>query len=337
LSSITKSTTKELVNLDFIRAIAIGMVLISHLPISSDFIPEHYDLTSLGSLGVFIFFLHTTCVLMLSLDRQKIESTKKIVMHFFIRRIMRIYPLSIVAVLSMSCIAILGGGIFDFRVVTANLLLIQNITDSPSIPATLWSLPYEVQMYLILPFFFLMLNKMQERKIFVVFAIWILAVLIIYVGALRGYDIDLIKFFPLFISGAITFILYKLNIQKLNPSYLIVYCVALFLLFPVAVSFGIISLVLGWPAILLLGLILAFSVEIKFALLAKLSKIIAQYSYAIYLVHFPLIDLIFRQADLQFELLRWAAFFVLLSLFSYLLHQWVELPCIRIGKKWTAR
>ena len=198
-------------------------------------------------------------------------------------------------------------------------------------------MPYEVQMYLVLPFFFLMLNKLQERKIFVVFAIWILAVLIIYVGALRGYDIDLIKFSPLFISGAITFILYKLNIKKLNSSYLIVYCVALFLLFPVAVSFGIISLVLGWPAVLLLGLILAFSVEIKFALLAKLSKIVAQYSYAIYLVHFPLIDLIFRQADLQFELLRWTAFFLLLSLFSYLLHQWVELPCIRIGKKWTAR
>ena len=79
---------------------------------------------------------------------------------------MRIYPLSIVAVLSVSCMAILSGGIFDFRVVIANLLLIQNITDSPSIPATLWSLPYEVQMYLILPFFFLMINKMQERKIF---------------------------------------------------------------------------------------------------------------------------------------------------------------------------
>jgi peptidoglycan/LPS O-acetylase OafA/YrhL len=331
------SSSEELVNLDFVRALAISMVLISHLPISPDLIPKQYDLSSLGSLGVFIFFLHTTCVLMLSLDRQKLESIKKTVMHFFIRRIMRIYPLSIVAVLSVSCMAILSGGIFDFRVVIANLLLIQNITDSPSIPATLWSLPYEVQMYLILPFFFLMLNRMQERKIFLVFAIWILAVLIIYIGALRGYDIDLIKFSPLFISGAITFILYKLNIKKLNPSYLIVYCVALFIFFPVAVSFGIISLVLGWPAVLLLGLILAFSVEIKFALLAKLSKIVAQYSYAIYLVHFPLIDLIFRQAELQFELLRWAAFFVLLSLLSYLLHQWVELPCIRIGKKWTAR
>jgi len=274
---------------------------------------------------------------MLSLDRQKLESKKQLVMHFFIRRIMRIYPLSIVAVLSVSCIAILSGDIFDFRVIIANLLLIQNLTQSPSIPATLWSLPYEVQMYLVLPFFFLMLNKVQERKIFVVFAIWILAVFIIYVGALRGHNIDLIKFSPLFISGAITFILYKLNIKKLNPSYLILYCVALFMFFPVAVSFGIISLVLGWPAVLLLGLILAFSVEIKFALLAKLSKIVAQYSYAIYLVHFPLIDLIFRQADLQFELLRWTAFFLLLSLFSYLLHQWVELPCIRIGKKWTAR
>jgi len=56
LNSVIKSISKELVNLDFIRAIAIGMVLISHLPISPVFIPEHYDLTTLGSLGVFIFF-----------------------------------------------------------------------------------------------------------------------------------------------------------------------------------------------------------------------------------------------------------------------------------------
>jgi peptidoglycan/LPS O-acetylase OafA/YrhL len=45
---MANSNSGALVNLDFVRALAISMVLISHLPISPDLIPEHYDLPRLA-------------------------------------------------------------------------------------------------------------------------------------------------------------------------------------------------------------------------------------------------------------------------------------------------
>jgi len=328
---------KELVNLNLIRALAIVMVVISHLPIPKHWIPEPYDLSSLGSLGVFIFFLHTATVLMMSLDRQRYEGANKLLQHFFIRRIMRIYPLSIVAVLIICFAMFFSGGEINLNTFISNLLLIQNLTHTPSIPPTLWSLPYEVQMYLVLPFIFLLLKKIPKSKFLKLFAAWIVAVVAIYGGASSGLNVDLIKFFPLFISGVMTYVLYDaLHIKKFSPVFLITFCVALLFLFPVIVGFGVISLVLGWPTVLLLGVLLALSSEVQNQTTAALSKVLAQYSYAIYLIHFPLIDLVFNQMDLDFKGFKWILFFLLLALLSYLFHRWVEQPCIRIGKKWTA-
>lgn len=328
---------KELANLNMIRALAIAMVVISHLPIPKNWIPDRYDLSSLGSLGVFIFFLHTATVLMMSLDRQRREGANKLIRHFFIRRIMRIYPLSIVAVLIISLVMICSGGGINLNTFTSNLLLIQNLTHTPSIPPTLWSLPYEVQMYLVLPFIFLYLITILHRKFLILFASWAVAVVIIYGGTSYGLNLDLIKFSPLFISGVITYVLYgALRIKKISPIFLITFCAALSLFFPVIVGFGVISLVLGWPAVLILGILLAFSAEVTNQAIAALSKMLAQYSYAIYLIHFPLIDLVFNKIDLGLSWLKWILFFLLLALLSYVFHRWVEQPCIRIGKKWTA-
>lgn len=328
---------KEFVNLNLIRALAIAMVVISHLPIPKNWIPDRYDLSSLGSLGVFIFFLHTATVLMMSLDRQRSEGNDKLIRLFFIRRIMRIYPLSIVAVLIISLVIICSGGELNLITFSSNLLLIQNLTHTPSIPPTLWSLPYEVQMYLVLPFIFLILIKMPQGKFYILLATWSVAIVIIYGGTSYGFNLDLIKFSPLFISGVITYVLYDaLRVKRISPIFLIIYCTALLSLFPVIVGFGVISLVLGWPIVLLLGVLLSISAEVKDQTIVVFSKVLAQYSYAIYLIHFPLIDLVFNRIGLDLSLFKWTLFFLLLALLSYIFHRWVELPCIRMGKKWTA-
>src|SRR6516165_3118696 len=90
----------EMPNLDFLRAAAVVLVLLSHL-ISfegySDLGP--FRLNWMGGLGVYFFFVHTCFVLMLSLERQwKGQGRLALYGSFLIRRIFRIYPLSIAAV-----------------------------------------------------------------------------------------------------------------------------------------------------------------------------------------------------------------------------------------------
>jgi peptidoglycan/LPS O-acetylase OafA/YrhL len=54
---------------------------------------------TIGSFGVLLFFVHTCLVLMYSMERSNLEG-RRLADNFYIRRIFRIYPLSIFAVLA---------------------------------------------------------------------------------------------------------------------------------------------------------------------------------------------------------------------------------------------
>ena len=82
-------------NLDLLRSFAVGFVVLSHVPYFADIKrPAGYSLDALGHVGVAIFFVHTTLVLMMSLDRNGSAMGP-----FLVRRLFRIYPLSIAVVL----------------------------------------------------------------------------------------------------------------------------------------------------------------------------------------------------------------------------------------------
>ena len=107
VSSPAKSTTADSTNLDLLRAVAVLCVLAAHL-ILCQFDTGHwhmrgYDfwklqLTELGHVGVLLFFVHTALVLMLSLERTK---ARQLTLNFYIRRVFRIYPLSILCVVAV--------------------------------------------------------------------------------------------------------------------------------------------------------------------------------------------------------------------------------------------
>jgi len=152
-----QSSSNDLPNLDFLRAVAVLLVLADHL--AGRF---HYDrLGGLGLFGVLLFFVHTSLVLTYSMQRSHLAGNA-LVKDFYLRRFFRIYPLSTVAILAAVALRIhLGayGVVYGFRPgageLVSNFLLIQNLTGSDSVIAPLWSLPYEVQMYVVLPFLFM--------------------------------------------------------------------------------------------------------------------------------------------------------------------------------------
>ena len=84
---------------------------------------------------------------------------------FYIRRAYRIYPLAIVCMLSYAAFQV-PESVRDLVHPTQfvrlppwqmfyNLALVQNLTGSPLVINVLWSLPLELQMYLVLPLCFL--------------------------------------------------------------------------------------------------------------------------------------------------------------------------------------
>ena len=79
-------------NLDLLRSLAVLLVFADHLCMCLHI--EHFhgwDLPSMGIAGVFMFFVHTSLVLMWSLER------KPHTLDFYIRRVFRIYPLAVTA------------------------------------------------------------------------------------------------------------------------------------------------------------------------------------------------------------------------------------------------
>jgi peptidoglycan/LPS O-acetylase OafA/YrhL len=78
-------------NLDLLRASAVLLVFVSHLPYS---VGSSWDLDFLGHYGVMMFFIHTSLVLAMSLARIE-RQNENVVTSFYIRRAFRIYPLSI--------------------------------------------------------------------------------------------------------------------------------------------------------------------------------------------------------------------------------------------------
>lgn len=153
--------------LDTLRATAVLLVLGAHLAevlafpgalFSTE--PWHWHV---GRLGVLLFFVHTSLVLMMSLDRTPLCGAA-LLTDFYVRRTFRIYPLAIVTVAGVSIAGVPPAPWeppVDVTpgVLAANLLLVQNLADVPSILAPLWSLRLEVQMYLALPLVFVAIGS----------------------------------------------------------------------------------------------------------------------------------------------------------------------------------
>ena len=125
-------------NLDLLRAIAVLLVLAQHL--CRRFYVDQLgwvQTSSIGYFGVLLFFVHTSLVLMYSMEGWQLLK------NFHIRRIFRIYPLSLIAVLAALALQVdsdingvrgLSHGQLPGKLtIFSNVLLIQNLTYAKSI------------------------------------------------------------------------------------------------------------------------------------------------------------------------------------------------------------
>jgi peptidoglycan/LPS O-acetylase OafA/YrhL len=309
-------------NLDLLRAIAVSFVVASHL----FYAVTGAEVQLLGGVGVAIFFVHTSLVLMLSLQRQGASAAA-----FYIRRFFRIYPLAVFVVLLVAAWNWLAST--PTAALMANLLLIQNITGDPSVLGPLWSLPYEVQMYLVLPLLFVWARKVRQVVVLLVFAVGLVLTLAA-VGWAGAAQVP--KFVPSFLPGVLAFLLASTSRRRLPPAVLfgvVGVAGAVGFWMAMAPEFG--KVLWMWAASAAVGLSIPYCRELSWPAIQRAAKMVATYSYSIYLMHQIAINIAFRASlPLSAQLALFAALLVSLTWLTY---RWIEAPGIALGARLAAR
>ena len=284
-------------NLDILRSVAVAAVLVAHAlqATAKCKVGDHYaygvETFSLGSIGVLLFFVHTSLVLMQSLERtgRNLQGWP-LLKHFYIRRVFRIYPLSVCLILFSILLSIPPNAlnsVYEWRGARwalSNLLLIQNITGASNVSTPLWSLPYEVQMYLFLPVLFLLLNSASKAGVRLG--------LIYVVSVILSIIHPLFRYFPCFLAGVIAYKLIAWVRPRVPARFwcpTIIGVAVLYILAPYDDSGRAKDIVVCLTAGALIPLF-----HRSAGAIATAASHVAKYSYGIYLCHTPVLWLLYR-------------------------------------------
>jgi peptidoglycan/LPS O-acetylase OafA/YrhL len=333
---------KESPNLDFLRSLAVLFVTAFHILLLSErrhdaAVSQFRFFHSIGNWGVLIFFVHTSLVLMFSLERQHgLFGNSPSYLPFLTRRIFRVYPLSIFIVLCVVLLKLPVADITSFGFqgvhlkwegVIANLLLYQNLTHTSSVIAPLWSLPYEMQMYLFLPGLFLLV--WNTRRAWPILGLWAVAVVLaMHGGGLERHGVpDFIIYVPYFLSGVFAY-----ELSKGWTFQLPVYTGPLVLAAVTALYLSAPNLMNSWLCCMLLATLVPQFKELQNPALRRVFHLIARYSYGIYLTHFICIWLAFQELTAP-EWLRWVTFLATATIFPVLVYHALERPMMKMGER----
>jgi peptidoglycan/LPS O-acetylase OafA/YrhL len=324
---------KAIPNLDLLRSMAVLLVVVEHtlLAMHMHWIGS-WNIAWLGVVGVFIFFVHTSLVLMWSLER------KPEALDFYIRRVFRIYPLAIAAILVTVLFHIptmhtIEGDTFyaapALKNMLSNILLVQNMAWGGNILGVMWSLPLEVDMYFLLPFLFFYVRR--NFTLWPLLFLW-LATAAYARSAFSPENNSFVVCIPYFLSGVIAYVLFA-KVRPRLPAFLMPLLVlALLCGFMVKPSWRS-----GWLLTLALGLALPFFRSLRAKWIARASHHLARYSYGIYLVHPFCIAIGINLLHGYNLAIRIAAIILPMALIVIPAYHFLEKPMIDLGAKLAAR
>lgn len=316
----------SLPNLDGIRAIAVSLVVVSHLllQLAGGEDLAGYSFHAMGHVGVAIFFVHTTLVLMASLERHGSAA-----IPFYVRRFFRIYPLAIAVVVLIALLQLAANLPIDIGKFLSNLFLVQNITGHDPTPHPLWSLPYEVQMYAVLPALY-QITKTRHPTTWTGL-LYVGSVLLILALEPASLGYRLLRFAPCFLSGLLAFALSKRIQTKTSPLVFFGLVLALGVLgVPMLVAAGLPEIPLMWILCLALGLTIPTCRQLRNERLARGAKLIATYSYGIYITHVFALGAIDGLMPGP-AIVQWAAMLILLPGLAYICYHGIEKHGIALG------
>jgi peptidoglycan/LPS O-acetylase OafA/YrhL len=313
-------------NLDFVRSVAVITVVAEHTLLSLGVQRVGpYPIPYLGVLGVLVFFVLTSLVLMWSLERRPHT------LDFYIRRLFRIYPLA----LTVMTFALLlhTPTSFDTRVAhpgVKELLLQASLmrVSGQELMGVMWSLPYEVQMYLLLPVLFFFVRK--NFSLWPLLLMW--GLVVITTIGVSNTEHNLAVSFGYFLPGIMAYVAFGRWAPRLPGWLLPIFLAVMWAVFLYRCNFH-----KGWWFCLIMGLGLPLFRQMESQVVLVPSKVIAKYSYGIYLTHPFAIAIgliLLRGHSLTVRLLGELVPLIVLPMLAYHL---VEHPMIRLGSRLAAK
>lgn len=323
-------------NLDVLRALAVSCVLADHVAIALH-TTHRLPFTQVGHAGVLLFFVHTALVLMASLERQ--GQGLGWVTTFYKRRAFRIYPLAIVVVFLVLGLRIPGDVPSDVHtfhpasasLVVTNILLVQNLFAARNVLAPYWSLPLEVQMYLLLPLCFLVARRSSRAMALLCVALVVASFVVTYSGIPGVWRLTVFDYGPSFFGGVLAYhiLLRKpATVSAIVLPFVLVGAVATVPLLGTTMH----TYARAWVPCLVLGLLLPRIAELSESVVTRAAKTIATYSYGVYLLHVPVLWLAFSVgASLPFAV-QLGIVAGGLVLFPWISYHAIERPGIQLGQ-----
>ena len=331
-------------DLQILRGIAVLIVFFYHLKVIG---------FENGYLGVDLFFV-------LSGYFMAKLTEKSTVLEFYIRRLQRLFPAYLMTILITTLIVILIAIPSDTNQRIDKLLFdifgLSNIafwyansyfdvsTFKPLL--NLWSLGVELQFYLVVPFLFPLLRKRLILTLTVILVSLTIAMLIFTISPKTSFFMMPFRVWE-FLFGALV-VWYPIRIlssfwRTLLSNLILCFLLATMFFYPQ--KNDSLSFIYGHPGlatvcvVFFTGIVISLSMDniIFFkGLLGRMLSKIGDYSYSIYLVHFPVIILInyipFGGTNLGYNsLLNLLLIIFLTSVLSYLMYNYVE--TIRFSKK----
>ena len=346
VSVVAQSALREASpNLDVLRSLAVLTVMIDHLVptlMSHGFaVPGRVAgfTAHIGQAGVLAFFVHTSLVLMYSLERMSRQHHGAALLgRFYVRRAFRIYPLALacialVVILKIPAMTWRATPPITGQVVAANVLLVQNLWTRQSVLGPLWSLPYEVQMYLVLPVLYFVARRSWGPGALTA-ALSAACVLGFVADRVTHGHLNLAAYVPCFLCGVLCYALRGRQRAALSGRLwtpfvaggILVYCLV-HLGRPEPVYW------LGWIFCLALGLAInAFKDSTSRAVNAP-AHAVATYSYGVYLLHVPVLYLLFDVMRLHSAPSAVAIYFALTFVLSVASFRAIEGPFMTVGRR----
>lgn len=181
---------------DSMRGLACLIVLIAHIIAINPMFGMYAN--GCGKIGVWLFLLMAAFFLLYHSEGQTF--TKKDLVEYYWKKILRLYPVYIIGLLVAYCCELLP----DWRNILKHLFLIEGI-------GHFWYMPVIIKFFIIAPVFKWVYTKLRNQAIFSVM-IFVLAIVLAISFPFTKYtenSIELRWYMPVFLMGMLLYILYE--------------------------------------------------------------------------------------------------------------------------------